>query len=111
MSWPGISSLPGAVRVRPTGLTASPSMKRYQYQRPGARPFTSTCTLWASSGPATAVPFAAMLRKASSCATSQRSVIATGGVDSALSGSLRMRVHRMTESGSGEPEATPRLNG
>lgn len=98
----------GAVRVRPAGLTASPSMKRYQYQRPGSRPVTSTCTLCASSGAASAVPLAAMLRKASSCATSQRTEKASGGMAAALNGSYRMRVHSTTAVGSGEPEATPR---
>jgi len=101
----------GAVRVRPTGLTASPSMKRYQYQRAGSRPVTSTWTLCASAGWAVAAPLAAMRVKAWSCATSQRTFIATGAVDAAFNGSARMRVHRTTESGSGEPEATPRLNG
>ena len=101
----------GAVRVRPTGLTASPSMKRYQYQCPGCRPVTFTRTLCASSGVAMALPFATTRRKASSCATSQRSGTASLGAELASSGSGRMRVQRITESGSGAPDATPRLNG
>ena len=34
----------GKVIARPTGLAASPLVKRYQYGRPGCRPDTSRCT-------------------------------------------------------------------
>ena len=41
-SFCGVISAAGMVRVRPIGLSASPTRKRYEYQRSGARPSTST---------------------------------------------------------------------
>ena len=89
-------------------LDVDDAIARVTYRVDGV---TFTRTLCASSGVAMALPFATMRRKASSCATSQRKGTASLGAESASSGSGRMRVHRITESGSGEPEATPRLNG
>ena len=52
----GLSDTAGAVRVRPMGLVSPFAVKRYQYQRPGAKPWASTWTEWARSARAIAVP-------------------------------------------------------
>jgi hypothetical protein len=44
----GLRARAGMVRVRATGLSASPARKRYQYGRSGSRPSTSTWTEWPS---------------------------------------------------------------
>ena len=60
----------GAVRVRPMRLCASPAVNRYQYQRSGSSPSTSTWTECAHSGCASASPERSTALKASSAASS-----------------------------------------
>src|SRR6266850_4277683 len=95
----------GAVRVRPIGLRASEVVKRYQYQRSGASPGTSTCTAWAHSASALVTPEKIMDFIASSAASSQRTGTATG------SRSPTSRVQRTTLPGEGLHEAAPSENG
>jgi len=98
----GGASVAGAVRVRPTGLVAAPAMKRYQYQRSGSRPSTSTCTECAQAGKASAVPAATMRRMASSAATSQRTgTSVVPSPPSYCSRSPISRVHSVTPRGQG----------
>ena len=102
----------GIVRVRPTGLSASPARNRYQYQRSGASPCTSTWTECASAGAAVAVPRRTTLRMPSSSATSHRTPTGIGGIPpSGSSGRGASRVHSTTPVGSGSPLATPSANG
>jgi hypothetical protein len=101
----------GAVRVLPIGLTASPTIKRYQYHRPGSNPRASTWTECPDLGDATAEPRSAIFFIRSSAAISHLTVNACGGMPPPLSGSGASRVHNTTPSGSGSPEATPRLKG
>ncbi|OGA39525.1 MAG: hypothetical protein A3G28_03075 [Betaproteobacteria bacterium RIFCSPLOWO2_12_FULL_68_19] len=82
------------LRVRPTGLCASPAPNRYQYQRSGSSPRTSTCAECAHAGSAVVVPEKTMDFMASSSATSQRSVVAMGSTP------VR-RVHSTMPSGDG----------
>ncbi len=100
-----------AVRVRPTGLTSLPALKRYQYHRSGRSPCTSACTAWPHSGVAWAVPRRATERNRSSVEISHCTGTGTGGMPPPCSGSGARRVHRTTLSGSGSPEVTPRVNG
>jgi hypothetical protein len=55
-----VASGRGAVRVRPTGLVASPARKRYQYSRSGSSPSHRR----APNGPTRATPFRARGRDA-----------------------------------------------
>ncbi len=102
----------GVVRSIPTGLTASPVRKRYQYQRSGCSPVTSTCTLYPSSIAAVARPFCTTLAKRSSSATSQSTAaLAVSMPPSGSSGRGARRVQSTAPPGVGSPEATPRVNG
>ena len=105
---PAARSRPGPCGCAPTGLTASPSMKRYQYQRSGCSPVTSTCTLCASSGAATALPLATIRGRPRRPPLPSAPSARAPAPRSASSGSGRIRVHRITEWAAGEPDATPR---
>ena len=100
----------GAVRVRPVGESCPPVRKRYQYVRSGRSPRTSTWTLCPSSGRAWATPRRTGLRNRSSSAISHSTETTRSGMPPPCSGSGARRVHSTMPSGSGSPEATPRLN-
>ena len=89
------ASAAGAVRVRPTALCAPAVMKRYQYQRSGKRPLTSTWTEWAHAGSALVCPEEIIDFMASSVAISQRTGTARG------SSAPIDRVHSTMPSGDG----------
>ncbi len=73
---------------------------------------TSTCTLWAYSACASAVPRSMTAAKYSSKATSHSTVTRSVPIPpSSRNGSGASRVHSSTESGIGSPEATPRVKG
>ena len=98
--------------MRPIGLWASPERKRYQYQRSGSRPSTSTCTEWLNCGVAMLVPWRSTLRMPSSVAISQATSIGSGArPPPGSSGVGANRVHSTMPRGVGSPEATPTLNG
>ncbi len=74
----------------------------------------SACTEWPVSGLDTSLPRRSTQENRSSSATSQRTGTARAGMPplpSGASGSVASRVHKTKPSGSGSPEATPRLNG
>ncbi len=97
--------------MRPTGLTDRPTENRYQYQVSGSSPVASTCTECARAGSATTSPEATTSSNASPAAISHRTGRGwSGSPPPTNSGSFTSRVHRMTASGSGSPDATPRAN-
>src|SRR5687768_177924 len=93
----------GRVRVRPTGLVAAPTVKRYQYVVIAARPDTSAWIVWSVAAAVAAVPVATTVPgpKPASEATSQVTSIPLP----AATGSIR--VHKTTPSADGSPEITP----
>ena len=99
------------MRVRPTGLSAPPVVKRYQYHRSGSSPSTSTWTECAHSAVAVSVPFFTICRMRSSDAISQLTGTGAGSRPPPLMGSSASRVHNTTPVGVGSPEATPSVNG
>ncbi len=101
----------GVVRVRPTGDTVAPAVKRYQWAVSGARPRTSTLTVWSVAASLVTVPLAAIRVKPLSAAISQRtSVPAPRPEPGTASGAGVTRVQSRMPSGSGSPEATPWRN-
>jgi hypothetical protein len=77
-------------------------MKRYQYQRSGERPLTSTWTEWAHAASAVVSPEKIIDFIASSAAISHRTGTGRG------SRIGPRRVHSTTPSGDGYPDATPK---
>ena len=107
-----MASAAGRVRVRPTGLAASPARNRYQYQRSGFSPSASAWTVCPSCGVATAVPRATTFFIASSSATSHATGTGSGFIPpSGSSGFGASLVHSTTLVASGSPDATPSVNG
>ena len=101
----------GAVRVRPMRLASAPNLKRYQYQRSGSRPWSSTWRLWPSSGRAIAMPFRTTRAIFSSLATCHSTATGSAGMPPPWNGSGASRVQITKPSGIGSPDATPRGNG
>ncbi len=96
------------MRNRPTGLVRPWQVKRYQYQRCGARPPASTLTVWSRAGPVTSEPRRTTRSKPGSLATSQRTSTWGPTPEPGVAASVGVtRVQRTTESGRGSPEATP----
>ena len=113
-SWSTVASSSGVVRVLPTGLVYSPMRKRYQYQVSGSRPRASAWTLWPNSAAAGSVPSLTIFVNAWSEATSHSTAWSDSPMPPNPDGSTRSvvrRVQRMTEVGSGSPDATPRRKG
>lgn len=111
-TWSTAASAAGSVRVRPTGLVHSPTVKRYQYTVAGSSPVASTWTAWAWVASAVATPSATTSSPPSSVDTTHRTATSSAGMaPSAVVGSGTRRVHRITASGVGSPDATPRVKG